>query len=280
MTEALATHPFPEAAAIAQRFVRARLDAVALPTYPGPMPADLESGYAVQDAAIALWPDELIGWKVGRIPPERQAESHADRLAGPIFRRNLRHAQGSGIVEFPAFLGGFAAVESEFVCRLGEDAPAGRTQWSVEDASALIDEMFIGAETACSPLPTINALGPKVIVSDFGNNGGLILGPAIQGWRDRQMSDLPCETIIEGISVGRATAASLPGGTPMASVAFLLGHAAARGRPLKAGQLISTGAATGVHPIAVGQSARVDFGPDGHIGCRAVAAKPVLETAR
>ena len=151
---------------------------------------------------------------------------------------------------------------------------------SVEDAAALVDEMFIGVETACSPLKTINILGPKVIVSDFGNNGGLILGPAIEGWRERPMTDLPCETFIENNSVGRATAAYLPGGTPLASVAFLLGHAAARGRPLKAGQLVSTGAATGVHEIEIGQSACIDFGPDGAIACRAVAAQPVLAATR
>ena len=45
-------------------------------------------------------------------------------------------------------------------------------------------------------------------------------------------------------------------------------------RSLQPGDLISTGAAAGVHPIAPGQTGRADFGPDGSIECRALAAEP------
>ncbi|MDB6157927.1 MAG: mhpD, partial [Gammaproteobacteria bacterium] len=53
--------------AIAEQFVRARLDATALPDFPGSIPATLNTAYAYQDRAIALWPDFVAGWKVGRI---------------------------------------------------------------------------------------------------------------------------------------------------------------------------------------------------------------------
>jgi hypothetical protein len=55
-------------------------------------------------------------------------------------------------------------------------------------------------------------------------------------------------------------------------LAFLLNLLHRRGRRLEAGQLISTGAATGVHDILAGQTAVADFGPDGHIDCLAVPA--------
>jgi 2-keto-4-pentenoate hydratase len=42
--------------------------------------------------------------------------------------------------------------------------------------------------------------------------------------------------------------------------------------PLKAGQLVSTGATTGVHDIRAGQSASAMFGGVGEIRCRAVRA--------
>ena len=72
-------------------------------------------------------------------------------------------------------------------------------------------------------------------------------------------SDLTCESFIEGKSVGKGAASDLPGG-PVEALRFLAEHCAQRGRPLKAGMLISTGAATGIHDIAAGQRARVDFG--------------------
>ncbi|HUO91202.1 MAG TPA: hypothetical protein VMU08_18680 [Rhizomicrobium sp.] len=110
------------------------------------------------------------------------------------------------------------------------------------------------------------------MVSDFGNNAELILGPAVADW-SRYPETLTCETFIEGESVGKGTASDLPGG-PVEALRFLLEHCAQRGRPLKAGMLVSTGAATGIHEIAAGQRARVDFGALGAIECVAVVARP------
>lgn len=258
---------------IAASFVAARKAAIALPDYPGEVPADLATGYAIQEAAIPLWGAPIVGWKVGRIMPDQQARMGADRLAGPVFADRLWTATQGQTLTFPVITGGFAAVEAEFIFRLGADAPAGKTDWTADEALALAETLLFGAEIAGSPLATINALGPTVVASDYGNNGGLILGGEIVGWRDRSPESLACATAIEGITVGTGSAASLPGG-PAASLAFLLGACAARGRPLKAGDLISTGAATGIHDILAGQTATVTFDGFGEIVCRAETATP------
>ena len=62
-------------ASVARQLVEARLAGRSLPGFPGPLPADMAQGYRVQEQAIGLWPDRVVGWKVGRIPPplsERQ----------------------------------------------------------------------------------------------------------------------------------------------------------------------------------------------------------------
>ena len=74
---------------------------------------------------------------------------------------------------------------------------------------------------------------------------------------------------VDGVRVGRGGAASIPGG-PLDSLAFLLNLLHRRGRRLEAGQLVSTGAATGVHDIVAGQTATADFGSDGRIECQAI----------
>lgn len=260
-----------EIQAIAGAFTSARRAGQAVPAYPGRIPGDLEDAYAIQEAAIGLWNEPILGWKIGRIPtPELQTRHREERLAGPVFRGGLRRSSGAA-VDFPVFVGGFAAIEAEFVMELAADAEPGRTDWSLEDAEAMAGAMYCGIETAGSPLKTINALGPTVVVSDFGNNAGLILGPPIAGWRGLPMDSLLCESFVDGVSVGRGTALSVPGG-PIPALRFLLEHCARRGRPLRKGQLVSTGAATGIHEIAPGQTARVDFGPHGAIDARAVAA--------
>lgn len=258
--------PVAQAADVAARFVRARLDGAALVAFPGEIPATLDGAYAIQDAAIAKWPDTLRGWKVGRIFEPWPSRFGADRLVGPIFARGIQEARAGQERRMPVFDGGFAAVEAEFVVRLAADAPPGKTSWTAHEASHIAGDLFAGIELAGSPLALINDLGPAAIVSDFGNNAGLILGPAIAAWRERSLDQLATETFIGAESVGRGTAASIPGG-PLAALAFALECCARRGLPLEAGQLVSTGATTGVHQIRAGQRARVVFGGIGEIHC-------------
>ena len=253
---------------IAHAFVAARRGGRALDGYPGLQPESLEAAYAIQDEAIAAWPDRIAGWKLGRINAPHDTNFGAGRLAGPIFSRNVWTA-GQTPTRFGVIEGGFAAVEAEYVLEMGETAPD-RGGWTVNTVAPLVSRAFIGVEIAGSPFAGINEHGPAVTASDFGNNAGLILGGEIAGWRER-LSDLICTMTIDGMVIGRGGATSIPGG-PLDSLAFLLNLLHRRGRRLEAGQLISTGAATGVHDILVGQSAAADFGPDGRIDSLAVPA--------
>lgn len=262
----------PELSRIADAFVGARLKGAALDDFPGQIPEDLVTAYQVQDLAIARWPDHVVGWKVGFIAPEKRDASGDDRLLGPIFSTRLLDATG-GNVAFPVFVGGFGAVEAEYVLRLQADAPAGKLDWSTEEVAAFPATLHMGVEIASSPLATINQLGPRVVVSDFGNNNGLILGPQIRDWPGLPDIQLTCQTFIDGQLVGSGGATTLPGGLH-AAFAFALSRSARRGRVLKKGDLIATGNATGIHDIAAGQSARVSFTGFGEITCHAVAAAP------
>lgn len=256
---------------IARRLVRARLRAESLPVYPGARPQTLGAGYASQDAAIGLWPSQVAGWKVGRIPDDWLAQMGEERLVGPIFADAVQRADPDTAACFKVIEGGFAAVEAEFVFRLGADAPPTKTEWSEDEAAALIDVLMIGVELAGSPMAMINAWGPAVVVSDFGNNAGLVLGPEIPDWRALDEADLRCETFIDATSVGQGGAASISGGL-LAALAFALSRCARRGYPLKAGMLVTTGAATGIHDIMAGQRARISFGRWGELHCDAIAA--------
>jgi 2-keto-4-pentenoate hydratase len=252
---------------IARRLVRARLRAEAVPVYPGALPPSLDAGYASQDAAIALWPSAIAGWKVGKIPLVWEHRLGEERLVGPIFADAVQTPASGSAGVFAAIKGGFAAVEAEFVFRISADAPVGRTAWTDDEALMMADALFVGAELAGSPLPAINELGPCVVVSDFGNNAGLILGPEISNWRRIADSALPCETWIDGVCVGSGRASDIAGGLA-AALRFALGRCARRGMPLRKGQLVSTGAATGIHEIRAGQTARVVFPGIGAIEVR------------
>lgn len=257
---------------IARAFVEARRSGRALPTYPGEQPKGLDAAYAIQDAAIALVPDAIAGWKLGRIPPPLDSQFGAGRLAGPIFAANVQAA--GGVVDFPLIEGGFGAVEAEYLLLMAE-TPTLRDGWTPAEATRLVSQVRVGVEIAGSPFPGINDHGPAVTASDFGNNAGLILGAEVdRDWAGQPdaLADLVCEMRIDGQTVGTGGTTSIPGG-PFDSLAFLLNALHRRGLRPEAGQWISTGAATGVHRIIAGQSAEADFGPHGIIACRAVRAE-------
>lgn len=241
----------------ASALVEARLAGRALPEYPGVHPATIQEAYEIQGDAIRLWPDRLAGWKVGRINPPFDAEFGTDRLAGPIFSRQITMA-GSAPSAALVIQGGFGAIEGEIVIEAAADAPAGKLDWTLPEALELVKTLRIGVEIASSPFPGINDHGPLVTISDFGNNNGLILGSEIPDWRSAAPSDWSLRTLIDGAVVGAADASSIPGG-PFESFRALLEICARRGLPIRRGMQISTGAVTGVHVIRAGQSARIEM---------------------
>jgi 2-keto-4-pentenoate hydratase len=254
---------------IAEQFVRARLAGQSLPQYPGTVPATLADAYAVQDLAIKRFPDAIVGWKVARIGAQWSKQYPEERLVGPVFQRNLHVARAGDVVDFPVFQGGFAAVEAEIVLRVNEDAPANKTNWTIDEAAELVRSFHLGVETAGSPLATLNELGSGAIISDFGNNWGVILGASVGEWRSIQ--EIIALTFIEDALCGRGTAFIRQGA--LGALAFALNKCAEHGRPLRAGDVISTGAITGVHDIKVGQRSRLVFEGCGEIECRAVLPK-------
>lgn len=259
------------------QFVQARLAGRSLASYPGTVPPDLATAYRIQARSISAWPDKPCGWKVARIGPQWQVQYPEERLIGPVFPPNV-HVVGAGdVVVCPIIEGGFAAIEAEIGVYVGKDAPAARIDWTADEAAGFVDKVCIGVEVASSPLATLNDLGPGAVISDFGNNWGVIAGAEIPDWRTRTQ-DLAVETFIGGKSVGRGNIA-IPA-TPLAALAFALNKAAQQGLPLRKGDYISTGMITGVHDIRVGEESRLSFGEYGEIRCRMIRAGRYEESGR
>ena len=247
-------------ASIALAFHAARINRRPLLEFPGRLPAGREAAYAIQDAQIALRGDEVAGWKVAMTAAPFVAEFGDERIAGPVFAPRRSSCPAGGTVPWAVFPGGFAAVEAEFVAVMGQDAPAFGRIPAPEEVAPLVGGWHVGMELAGSPLASINELGPRAVVADCGNNDGVVIGPEIPDWRDGAMAELSVRVSVDGEAAGAGSAAKIPGG-PLAAVAFLIAHLEWRGRPLKAGQFVSTGALTGIHKVKPGQAAQADFGP-------------------
>lgn len=247
-------------------FCDARRRGQGISHWPGNFPAGLDAAYAIQREAIAKWGDRVAGLKVGRITGAAAGEYGKDRFIGPILESTIVRVQDRSEALFPILPGGSAALECELVCMLRavdvhKAASGGRA--ALID---IVDEWHIGIEIAGSPMNEIDALGPLASVACFGNNNGLILGPAILDWRERELDAITCVTLIDGVEVGRDTPARLPGGV-WTALAFALAEAGQRGIALTPSFVISTGAITGMHAIRPKSRAVADFGDFGRIDC-------------
>lgn len=261
------------AQSIADAFVAARLGGQILDSYPGAMPATMDQAYAVQNCAIAAFPDRIAAWKVGLMSDADQARLGLEtpRFAGPIFARTVHHYAGSGVQEMPVFANGLASVEGEFVFRTTRDMTAA----DAHDLTDLIAStaLHYGVEIPSSPFRGINLNGPTCTVSDFGNNRGLIVGGEISDWQARDWHDLEVEILVDGASIGRASGPVIPG-TPLTALRFMLGHLSGRGLPVPAGTFITTGAVVGINDRSPGFAARVEFPGFGGIDVALVAVSP------
>ncbi|WP_394654199.1 2-keto-4-pentenoate hydratase [uncultured Sphingomonas sp.] len=249
---------FNAAEDIARAFVGARREGRAMATYPGPAPETLDQAYQVQDAALRHDGRAVGGWKLGKINPPHSARLGANRLAGPIFTDQIVTATGGASVDMPVFRDGFGAAEAEYLLRIGTAPDPAKSDYTIETALPLIDAVHAGIEVASSPYPGINADGPPVTVSDYGNNNGMVIGDAIPGWRDGDVNAWGVELLINGEVIGSARAADMLDG-PFGAAAFLFNLAARRGIALRAGQWISSGAVTGVHPVEIGDTVEARF---------------------
>lgn len=259
---------------IARALVDARSHDRVLDAYPGAMPESLAEGYLIQEQALDCAARAIGGWKIGRVRPADVAAFGAERLAGPIFTDTIVAACADAPVRMPV-LQGFAAVEAEVLLRLAAPPPA---DCDTAAAPAFVDEVRFGIEVASSPFAGINLHGPAVTVSDFGNNYGLVIGPLIADASVPGVLDQPVALMIDDAVIGTGSVAKMLDG-PFGSLAFLARLLALRGRQLEPGQWISTGAITGVHPVAPGQHVRATFGDALAVECAVVATDRAGEQA-
>ncbi|MEI2417386.1 hypothetical protein V8Z80_14525 [Orrella sp. JC864] len=265
---------------IAEAFREARLNATALGTYPGvDVPADLQTAYSIQTTAISAWPGPVGGWKVAAIQPQWRDRYPAERLAGPVFAAHVWPAERRGTQQLPVIENGYAAIELEFILHIGKTLPL-RGDW--RDAQQLreyVGQVHAGIELAASPLAGLSALGPGAVISDFGNNSGIVVGPALPGFFDQPLEHWQTRVQINGQAAGEGSAAKVPGG-PLQALLFLANHLADRGIALKEGDWVSSGATTGIHPVVIGDRYTAHFGADITLQGEIASALSLLAQAR
>jgi 2-keto-4-pentenoate hydratase len=204
-------------------------------------PSTLEEGYAVQEAArpliAARGRGAPIGWKVGSTSPPMQAALGIPfPCAGTLYAGAVH--RGHAPLERAEY--SKPGLECEIAVRLGADLPGrcgGHTPITVLPAVAaamtsveIVEWRFVDFATAGVP---------SLVADDF-FSCGCVLGPEQPPAILAGDADIPGRFTVDGAVAGSGSARDILG-HPLNSLAWLADHGAARGTPLRAGDIITLG---------------------------------------
>jgi 2-keto-4-pentenoate hydratase len=212
------------------------------------LPQTNDDAYAVQDEVLRLLSATNAGWKVGSANPT------AEIIAAPLIAALVRPSPA----QFTALPDGFRAVEAELALSLGRDLPARPAPYGEDEAWAALDAVHVAIELLETRYADRRAMTAPALLADMQNNGGFCYGPphpvaAVDFLAAR------ASLVIDGREEKTAVGGN-PAGHPKRLLAWLANHAASRGRPLKKGDLVTTGSHTGltVAPLGAQVVARFD----------------------
>lgn len=231
---------------------------IKLAALPGAAPATLEQAYAVQ-CVIAAAAGPVGGWKVSPL----RADS-APRCS-PIPRSFFREAPATFDPDVLASCQG----ELEIAVRLGADLLPRSGEIPVDEVAAAIATVHPAVELLSSRFAADSAAPDFHRLADLQNCAGVILGAGVAAWRDIEFAELPLELALDGQALQPVQAQPSTQQT-LAAIGWLAAHAHQRGLPLKAGDIIITGARVG--PVAL-TTTRTVMGRAGSLGHLAVSRR-------
>ena len=218
-------------------------------------PKSLIEAYAIQDEILKSGGYKLAGWKVALTNDEAMERADAtEPAAGPLFAKHIvatpQTIEGGG-----AIVAGF---ECEFAFRLGKDIPAEGAPYTGQVVAAGVESLHPAIEVVGMRIANRPSLGVSGLVADFAGNYSFIYGEAVPGWQKLDLARCGVRHLVDGEEVAAANGANVLD-NPLNALAWLANHLAKRGHELKAGQWITTGAATGPIPAPVGSTVTADF---------------------
>lgn len=194
-----------------------------------PCPQNVAEAYAVQRAVMQDLGDPGGVWKMALLEGR-------DRQAAVLTRRSL-HASGA-TVDLPAD----AAIEVETALVLSGEPEAA-------DPMAAIAGIHLAFELVAPRFAPDAGFSALESMADGFRSSGVVLGDPIEGWRDGLPDRLGIALTLDGAAVP-ATEAAAPIDQAMDFLIWLTAHARAQDMPLKAGDVIITGARVGPLPLA------------------------------
>lgn len=199
------------------------------------VPRDNEAAYAVQEEVIRLLGTEIGGWKVGA------ANATALPIAAPLFAHLIMPSPAT----FAARPEDFRAVEAELALSLARDLPVRATPYGEDEVWDAVAAVHVAIELLGTRYADRARMPAPALLADNQSNGGFCYGPPIAGGRAIDFLGAKAALLVNGREEKTAVGGN-PAGHPRRLLAWLANHAASCGRPLRKGDIVTTGSHTGI----------------------------------
>lgn len=220
------------------------------------LPTTVEEAYAIQDAVVAVSGMARCGYKVGSTSAEAQALLGTDEPALAPLLAPFVQGSPARITLVPDQM---PAIEGEFAYRFGQALPARDGGYAMEEMMAAVDAIAGAVEVVGTRFEGgLPGKGRLLTTADCGVNIGLVVG----AWTPFTGQDLrphPVAVTINGTPQGAGTG-SRALGDPVNVLRWLVNRLSARGRGVRAGDIVATGTCTGLDPVHPGDQVSVDYG--------------------
>lgn len=209
----------------------------------GLAPDSVQAAYLIQDNYVAQLAEQrrttLAGYKIAiTTPAMRDMVGFDDSVSGRLLSDQVYRS--GHCVEVRNFV--HLIVEFEIAFELSHDLPLASSPWTGTTILPHVACAYPALEIADDRCADYTSLKQSVLtlIADNAWNKGLVLGPPVKVLDADSLQAVEGIASIDGREVGRGTGRDVLG-HPLEALAWLANHLAARGVPMKAGDIVTTG---------------------------------------
>jgi 2-keto-4-pentenoate hydratase len=225
-------------------------------------PANLDEAYSLQSQVSALFESQTIGWKLGATNAAAlKLLGFEEPFMGPLLAAHW-YSSGAEVAVHPEHA---AALETEFLVKLGADLPPRDKAYTEDELTSAIEYVCPAFEVVgCRMEGGLTAAG-LMLIPDGAGNLAVVQGDVVEDWRTADLSNHPLRVEVNGVEAATGSSNVLMWGNPFGAIAWLVSHPQLRERGLHRGEFIMTGTCGGLIPLEAGDRAEADFGVLGKV---------------
>lgn len=205
------------------------------------MPQTIDEAFIIQDGLMVRLGGRG-GWKVGASSPT------ATPGCAPLATRLIYRE--SATLSASAF--NFIGIEAEIAFKFAATLDRADRPYSTDEVLAAVASVHPGIEIADSRFIDFRSRSALEQAADCGNNGAYILGPASTTAHPHiDQTTVSAEVWVDGKLIAAKTGGNTAGNVQRL-LTWLANHCAARGTPIGAGDIVTSGSCTGLEIIQRG----------------------------